>query len=146
VQTVTATSFAALAASIAGLATISSLSSTVSQTLGVNTVVAGTSTATQGTFIFADPAQYTLPLTSLVINARAAGTLYLKQFAKSGTTYTEVGTDVLVSVVAGANTIATPGLTIQAGNYIGLYHSGILGINTPASFIGAGLVMAAPAT
>jgi hypothetical protein len=58
---------------------------------------AGGSTASTGTFIFGDAFTGTAPVATLLINASAASTIYLKQFSKSGSTYTQIGGDVPLS-------------------------------------------------
>lgn len=73
-----------------------------------------------GTYVFANPATYSGKITAVRAWGLGAATMKVRVFDKSGSTYTQSGSDTNVTLSAGLVN-ATVDVDIAAGQYIGFY-------------------------
>jgi hypothetical protein len=143
VQVVTSAAFLALQTSVAGVPdAIAALKADYTQGFGVSgTIPTPTSTATVGTFMFADPVSATVPITSVTLTSRNSGTVKLKSYTLTNGTYVESGSVTLSIAASGTTYTLTPAFTVNAGDYLGFYHSGPVGFVTGGggSYYGNGI-------
>lgn len=126
-----ATSAAAASAAAAAAAVATPIVST-SQVIGRGVApVTGTS-ASAGTYVWADPIEITGTLAQLQVFSPSSGTINLALYTLSGQTLTRVGSAVAITVASGLNTL-TPAnfgtINVAAGQYIG--------ITNPFTFVGS---------
>lgn len=102
----------------------------VTQSIGATaTPVTGTNVG-NFTIVFGEAITYSGGLSSLAFWALATGTLKVRRFTKSGTTFTQVGSDLSVTVSATGLNTKTPidygNFAVSEGEYLGFYGSGII--------------------
>lgn len=101
---------------------------TIQQVIGANSTPAtGTDTSNDVVRVWGAAVTYDGFINRFRIFANANGEVRLRRFTKSGDTFTQVGGDISLSVVAGLNTFtrssgALPLIEVNAGEYLGVYN------------------------
>jgi hypothetical protein len=140
-QTVTASSVQAIADSLSAKADASTLYATVTQTIGRNVnPIDGTPAAT-GTFVQATPVSAACTLQTLLIYARATGTLTISKYSKSGITLTRTGVTTVTIASTGLKTLTSAdfgAFALAAGEYLSISGAGIWAYTASTTADGAG--------
>lgn len=101
-----------------------------------------TGSAANGTYVFNDPATETGYLKSIrVFGVGGGGTFQFKRFSKSGNTFTQIGSDYPVTIVAGLNNLTDADygiIPINAGEYLGFFGNGRVSYKTSTTADGTG--------